>query len=181
MKAVCDSVLERLALGEPLAELAEHVAACPRCARAVALPGLIARTHNQADAGLGFAARMTAGAQQRLASRRRQRVAITLATSVAVAAAAALVLTRPAADPVVDRPALEVPAPERDDHDDRDDRAGDPTPIVIPDDELQQLVDLADTRRARQVSAPWGRIERPLAPYRKLVLGTSRSGKGVTP
>ena len=46
MNATCDAVAERVALGEPLGELREHVATCARCQRLVALPGQLGATRH---------------------------------------------------------------------------------------------------------------------------------------
>ncbi|MGE5185240.1 MAG: hypothetical protein ACM31C_24390 [Acidobacteriota bacterium] len=170
MSYPCDLVTERVALGEPLGELAEHAASCARCRRLAALPAELGVVHRELDPGLGFTARMTIGAQQRLAARRRhRRVAVGAAAAVAVAAGAVLVVTRSpsreqtaVAPPPHDqpRPAMQ-PQPQPD-------QPGD------SDADLQSLVQLSDTERAMHVSARWDHITKPLAPYRALV-------KGITP
>ena len=66
MMSPCDLVSERIALGEPLAELDEHVSSCTRCQRLVAMPAQLGATRHSVDPGLGFSARMTVGAQHRL-------------------------------------------------------------------------------------------------------------------
>jgi hypothetical protein len=166
----CRSVAERVVLEEPLAELAAHVATCSRCRRLVAMPDQLANRPRAAlDPGLGFSARMTAAAQQRIAIRRRRRIATTLAATVAACAVGVFVVTRPANESrpqpaaMIHRSTPATPAtppPEQ--------------PVAIEDSDLADLMRLADTRHARRASAPWGRIQKPLAPYRKLV-------KGVTP
>ena len=160
----CSTVAERVVLEEPLAEFAEHVATCSRCRRLVAMPEQLAgRPRAALDPGLGFTARMTAAAQQRIAIRRRRRVVATLAATVAACAVGVFVVTRPQYEPEPHpAAALEQPIQAVD------------QPVVIEDSDLADLVRLADTRRARRASAPWGRIQKPLAPYIKLV-------KGVTP
>jgi hypothetical protein len=46
------------------------------------------------------------------------------------------------------------------------------TPVPVGNAELLELVNLADTKRAlRNTKAPWGRIQKPLRPYVKLVKG----------
>src|SRR5205823_3266558 len=55
----CDVVAERVALGEPLGDAAEHAERCPKCRRLVALPAELGATHRELDPGLGFSARMT--------------------------------------------------------------------------------------------------------------------------
>ena len=75
MKSPCDIVAERIALGEPLGDQAEHAAACASCRTLAALPTEIGAMRTEADPGLGFSARMTAGAQHRITIRRRRRKA----------------------------------------------------------------------------------------------------------
>jgi len=82
MKEVCDTVAERIALGEPLGDAAEHAATCARCRRLAALGTELGATHSEADPGIGFAARVTAGAQKRIVVRRRRRIAATLAAGI---------------------------------------------------------------------------------------------------
>jgi hypothetical protein len=161
---MCESVTERVALGEPLGELRAHVEQCSRCKRTIAMPSRIAAAAERPDPGLGFAARMTIGAQNKLVVRRRRRIVGTAGASMAVAALAAFVFTRspssttttPDRDPAVtpNRPVVEVE-----------------TPIAVDNDDLVHLVNLADTKRAARESARWGRIRKPLAPYVQLVKG----------
>ncbi|MEO8700517.1 MAG: hypothetical protein ABI867_10760 [Kofleriaceae bacterium] len=167
MKAVCKSVTERIALGEPLGELGEHVATCEDCTAIVAMPDKLVASRHPVDPGLGFSARMTVGAQHRITARRRQRLAATLAATVAASVVGVVMLTRSPDDPASEsreRPALRDP---------KQDKQEDP-PVAAEPSDLATLVRFADTRRARRASAPWGRIQKPLAPYMKLV-------KGVTP
>ncbi len=164
MNAECETVTERIALGEPLGELRDHVATCARCERVMAMPTRIAAATERHDPGLGFAARMTIGAQNKLVVRRRRRVAATAGVSVAAAALAVFVLTRsstpaePTRDPAVAKnpPVVEIEKP-----------------IAATNDDLVQLVNLADTKRAARASASWGRIRKPLAPYIQLVKGVA--------
>lgn len=173
MNAGCETVAERIALGEPLGDLAAHVASCRRCKRIVALPSRIATATAvgrgsavPSDPGLGFSARMTIGAQHRLVVRRRRRIATGTIGGVAVAAMAVFALTRsstpapPAEDP--QRAALENPT-----------KIEIEPPIAATDSELAGLVRLADTKRAARASASWGRIRKPLAPYIQLVKGVA--------
>ncbi len=164
MNAQCESVTERIALGEPLGELRDHVTTCARCERVLAMPSRIAAATERPDPGLGFAARMTIGAQNKLVIRRRRRIAGTVGGSVAAAALAAFVLTRSPSTTEPDRKniAVENPNPRVDEK-----------PIAANNDELLHLVDLADTKRAARASASWGRIRKPLAPYIQLVKGVA--------
>lgn len=171
MMLPCDSVAERVALGEPLAELAEHAASCDRCQRLLALPAQLGAARHAIDPGLGFTARMTLGAQQRLAARRQRRIATGVAGTLAAAAVAVFVVTRtPAQRAQVsvesERPLVDTPRPVE--------PPTDQPPVQLDDAELEALVRLSDTRRSRRLSADWGRIQKPLAPYMQLV-------KGVTP
>lgn len=164
MNAVCDSVVERVALGEPLGELSEHVAGCTRCQQVVALTTKLGGTHTPVDPGLGFAARMTAGAQHRLGVRRRQRLTATLAGTVAVGALGVFLVTRsPATTEPSHQPAIARPEPE-------------PEPSLeqpLEDEALESLLHLAKGARHPYESAPWGRIQKPLVPYVKLVKGVA--------
>ena len=157
MTSQCDAVAERLALGESLDPLADHVASCAACTRLVEMPRRIGAARQEIDPGLGFSARMTAGAQHRIAVRRRRRVAAGLAATVAAGTLGVFVLTRQPSEPL---PAVGFPQPVAEE----DVR---PTPAAA--DDLETLVNLADTGRSVRMSANWRALERPLAGYRKLV------------
>ena len=183
MTSICDAVAERVALGESLGELADHGATCERCRRVIALPAQLGAVHRDVDPGLGFTARMTAGAQHRLVVRRRRRIAAGLATSVAAGVVGVVVMMR-APEAPVSRVATETqlaptPTPTASDPELRQDLAEelseDPWAPARPldDAELQLLVDLADVDRSLRVSARWRRIEKPVSPYRLLINGVS--------
>jgi hypothetical protein len=159
----CDLVAERIALGDPLAELAEHAATCARCRRVAALPGALGASRRRADPGLGFSARITAGAQQRLVVRRRRRVAVGLAGVVAAAAAVVVVVTHQPEPQAVAIDIPQLPQPAVAPAQDRVHREIDP--------DVKALVHLAHVDRASRVAAHWGRIEKPLAPYKALLEG----------
>ncbi len=89
----CDEVVERIALGEPVGE-ADHVAECEQCQRTLAVASRLGALHDARDPGLGFSARIVAGAQHRLTVRRRRRVAGGLAAMVATAAVGVFVTAR---------------------------------------------------------------------------------------
>lgn len=155
----CDTVAERIALGEPLGDLAGHAATCERCSAIADMPGKLGATHHEIDPGLGFTARMTIGAQHRIAQRRRRRVAAALGTTVAAGVVAVFFLTRtPAADAPTSTASTET-------------QVVDPTLEPATDAELKALVDLADVNRSAHLSANWRRIKKPLSPYRKLLQG----------
>lgn len=173
--STCDRVAERIALGEPLGEMGEHAATCERCKRLVALPVELGVTRRDADPGLGFSARMTAGAQHRIVVRRRRRIAAAAAAAVAATSLGVFAFTRPSAEhpTVADTPAQHdtptaatstQPDPwETQNPDERDD----------VDDDVRALVQLANTDRSLHLSADWGHISQPLAPYRTLLRGVS--------
>jgi len=164
MKQACDIVAERVALGEPLGDAAEHAASCPRCRRVAALPRELGATHSEADPGIGFAARVTAGAQKRIVVRHRRRVAATVAAGLCATALGVVFLTRdgsPIGDAPHDTAATKTPTPPA------------PEPPKV-DEDVAYLVHLARVDRASHASARWHRIEKPLAPYKHLI-------KGVTP
>jgi hypothetical protein len=174
MSSTCDQVAERIALGEQLGEAGEHAATCERCQRLVALPVELGATHRDVDPGLGFSARMTAGAQQRIVVRRRRRIAGMAAAAVAVATLGVFALTRePELEKVVETPTRDdrqLPAtqPSQDDPWDPNREADEDD-----DEDVRALVQLANTERSSKLSADWGRISQPLAPYRSLLRGVS--------
>ena len=153
----CDTVAERIALGEPLAELDEHVSSCARCQRVVAMPGQLGATRHSVDVGLGFSARMTVGAQHRLVVRRRRRIAAGLAATVAAGMIGVFAITR---EPESEIAQLQPAVAERLPTDET---------TLFDDGEVQFLVEIADTKRSSRLSAHWARIQRPLAPYKQLV------------
>jgi hypothetical protein len=154
----CELVAERVALGEPLAELDEHVSSCDRCQRLVAMPAALGATKHAVDPGLGFSARMTVGAQHRIGVRRRRRLAAGLAATVAAGTLGVLVFTR---EPAVQ----EAPKPEVATNPHADEQ---PT-VTLDEDNAKSLVELADTKKSSRLSAHWARIQRPLKPYKRLV------------
>jgi hypothetical protein len=172
MKTLCDTVAERIALGEPLGDLADHAASCASCRRIAALPTELGEAHREADPGLGFSARMTAGAQQRITVRRRRRIAATLAATVATGVLGVFVVTRePKTPTVAETPTHQpAPAPATDPKDHKD-------PWQNPkqdnaDDDVKALLRMASIETSHHhFKARWKDIERPLAPYRALVQG----------
>jgi hypothetical protein len=160
MTTTCQTVAERVALGEPLAELAEHVADCTSCQQLVAMTGKLGAARHAVDPGLGFSARMTVGAQHRLVVRRRRRIAGSLAAITAASVLGVFVVTRSPVDANKNSQAgVDDPHPTNE------------TPVALDEGELKSLVQLADTQHAARASAPWKKIQRPLAPYKKLVKG----------
>jgi hypothetical protein len=166
--SVCDRVAERVALGEPLDDLAEHAAGCAGCQGLIAVSSQLGATRHAVDPGLGFSARMTVGAQHRLAVRRRRRLAAGLAATVATGALGLLFVAHtPAESPrgPVATPMPPAPTMQRD-----VEREAPP----VTDADLAELVQLADVDRSSHLSANWKTIKKPLAAYKKLL-------KGVTP
>jgi len=166
----CDQVAERVALGESLGELAEHAESCTGCRGLVAMSSKLGAIHHAVDPGLGFTARMTVGAQHRIAIRGRRKLAAGLAAAVASGAFGVFIVTRSPDEPSRlashdPAPTLAPPTPDRDQP---------PVAAEAEDDELAALAQLADVDRASRLSARWSHIKKPLAPYRKLI-------KGVTP
>ena len=166
----CDQVAERVALGEPLGDMGEHAATCERCKRLVALPVELGATHREADPGLGFSARMTAGAQHRIGVRRRQRIAGGLAAAVAATTLCVFALTRQhSQEPTIaTTPAPTTPQPAIQ-KDDPWDTNNEPTTDEQGDEDVQSLVQLANTDRAMRLSADWESIQEPLSPYDRLL------------
>ncbi len=153
----CETAAERIALGESLGDLAEHATTCERCKLVVGMPQRLGATRHQVDPGLGFAARMTIGAQQRIQTRRRRRVAAAMGSSVAAGLVAVLFLTR-SAGPDQPKPLAEDPRTQ-------------PVAEQATEAELKALVNLADVERSAHLSANWRQIKKPLSPYRKLLQG----------
>lgn len=167
----CDVVAERVALGEPLGDMADHAASCPRCRQLAALPTEIGVVHGEADPGIGFTARMTAGAQHRFSVRRRRRIAAGLATAVAATTLGVFIVTREPAK------AKEVATQERNpptlpaQDSNRNDPWNPDQEQASDDDDLASLVYFADTDRAAAYTANWKEIAAPLRPYRAVVEG----------
>jgi hypothetical protein len=157
MTSQCDAVAERLALGEPLDSLADHVASCGGCTRLVEMPRRIGAARQELDPGLGFSARMTAGAQHRIAVRRRRRVTAGLAAAMAAGALGVLVFTRQADAPASTAAIARQPLAEE------------PRPAAAEEADVDLLVNLADTERSLRLSASWRALEEPLGAYRRLV------------
>jgi len=170
----CDKVAERVALGQPLGDVAEHAASCARCRRLAALPAELGAAKSEADPGLGFTARLTAGVQQRLVSRRRRRLAGGLAATLAAAAVVMIVVARqPEPRYAFELPALPKPAVrlEHDPWQDPQPEPARPTPSDEADPDVRTLVHFARYEHAAPTRAHWTRIEKPLAAYRTLFEG----------
>jgi hypothetical protein len=167
-ESICDQVAERLALGEPLGDLSEHVSGCASCQGLVTVSGRLAATHHAVDPGLGFSARMTVGAQHRIGVRRRRRLAAGLAVSVATGMFGVFLVAHHPGGPDAPQPSVRHQPLERD-------RRPEPEPLEpatpATDDDLAALAQLADVDHASRLSADWHHIEKPLAPYKKLVKG----------
>jgi hypothetical protein len=160
---VCEQVAERVALGESLGDLSEHVTTCASCQRLVAVSSRLGATHHAVDPGLGFSARMTVGAQHRIAVRRRRRLAAGLAATVATGAFGVFFVTRTPPEPASSI-AIQIPKLPTTDTPDRE-------APQAEDAELAALVQLADVDRSSRLSARWSHIKKPLAPYKKLLKG----------
>ncbi len=156
----CETVAERVALGDSLGELAGHVTTCERCKLVVDMPGKLGATKHEVDPGLGFAARMTIGARHRIATRRRRRVAAALGSTVAAGLLGVFFLTRTPATTTSTETTASTET-----------QVVDPTLEPATEDELKALVDLADVERSARLSANWRQIKKPLSPYRKLLQG----------
>ncbi len=159
----CTLVADSLVSGAPLSEGDRaHVATCADCAALTALPGMIAATALVPEPGLGFASRITAGARERLARRRRHRVVgLSLATAVAAGTAVAVTQRDPAPAPAVTEVAHRDPA------------GSDPTPpdadADLDDAELRDLVRRASFDQAMDSPVDWADLEAPLQHYRAVL------------
>jgi hypothetical protein len=173
-QSMCDHVAERLALGEELGELAEHAATCASCQGLVAVSGRLGATRHAVDPGLGFSARMTVGAQHRLAVRRRHRFTAGLAATVATGMFGVFIVAH---NPSTTEPTTALPAPARSEPprhapnpwDDAKPSEADQSDPALSD--LAQLAQSGDYAHAMDVGSHWGRIKKPLAPYKKLLKG----------
>jgi hypothetical protein len=189
MTPPCDVVAERLALGEPMAELAQHADDCPRCQGLLSVQrALTTSSRGDATPAHGFASRMTVAANQRLVVRHRRRVAGYAMLSAAVAAMVTFVIVR---EPDRASPPIAATTPERPDPANPEDPADvpdpwrDPNPAETPDeapgpdepveellehdDDAYALYILAETAGAR-LSADWERIEdQPMRAYERLL------------
>jgi hypothetical protein len=163
MKTSCDGVTERVALGEPLGDLAEHAATCARCQRLAALPTEVGAAHPASDPADGFSARITAGAQRRIVVRRRRRIGLALASVAAATAMVAFAVTRRSEHE-------QLPATASHDKDPA------PEPPPPPTDDLSAERDLVYLTRAASThaAARWHHIERSLSPYRIVFKGVSK-------
>lgn len=168
--STCETVAERVALGEPLGELATHATECARCRALVALPvELGAASRREVEPGAGFSSRIAAGAQRRIGQRRRRRAVLASAAIAVTAAASLAVIVRgPNAtrqDDAVDDSAPSVTAPAA--------LAIQAQPVSTGNDDsdARTLLHFAHYERASHASAHWARISKPLAPYRQLVAG----------
>jgi hypothetical protein len=153
----CEIVAERVALGEALGEHAEHARSCERCQELVAVADKLGATHHAIDPGLGFSARMTVGAQQRIATRRRRRIVTTAGVTAAAAIAMVFVVMRPTdqkPEPVVAINPI-----------------GSDAPIEPAIDTADLRLLLTDTDQAARTGADWKHITTPLRPYKKLLQG----------
>ncbi len=117
MKNLCEQFADAVVTGEATNHFTVHVNTCARCqglARTAAALDAATGTGQlraaNAEPGLGFTARMTVGAQHRVAQRRRHRYMLTGAGGLAAAAAvtALLISQRAAVTPV--QPAANVPS-----------------------------------------------------------------------
>ncbi len=149
MMSPCDVVAERLALDEPLAELAQHADDCPRCQGLLAVQRSLSQsTSRRGDPtpAHGFASRMTVAANQRLVVRQRRRVVGYAALSAAAAAMVTFLVVRQpdpqqpapvaASQPRLDE-AAELPDPWKD-----GERPAQPSEIEAPDESPDEAAEL---------------------------------------
>jgi hypothetical protein len=168
----CEVLTERLALGEPLGDVEEHVATCPACSRLIALPRLVAAAAHAAEPNPGFAIRTAAGARAMIVTRRRKRIAGNAIAAVAAVVVGVWALRTPI-QPSQTLPAMHsAPAPlEPIRNTDRnlDD-------ISLTDEEIgAELGRISDFDRAIAPSPVWSDVEAPLHGYRLIVTqGASR-------
>jgi hypothetical protein len=171
MTPTCERTQRALVAGEPLAgELARHAETCRDCAAvagtALRLRTVLGRTAVALPADAGLVARVSAGAERRLA-RRGWRVA---ALSGAVATAAALVLWLGGAARAREvLPAAEMASAMMRAIDGLRVPPEDAVPVEPED--VMQLVLLSDVDMGLGLSARWDLIEEPIDEYRELAPG----------
>ena len=176
MKSPCETVTERLAVGEPLTEdESAHAARCVDCARLARVPRLLAAAAEDPEPNPGFAARMQIGARARITARRRNRIMLTSLAAAAVVATGTFAMTRP--DQEVAPGAMRAleeqePRPRPPAPDEIERAATEPEKIAL------DLVRVADVDRSLDGEAPWNDITHSLVPYRAL-LAREGAGKGA--
>lgn len=169
----CDEVTERLALGEPLGDVEDHVATCPACSRLVGLPRLVAASAHAAEPNPGFVIRSTAGARTLMVRRRRNRIIGNGIAAAAVLVLAVWAVRSPIAGGKHKQPSQQVQVPWRN-----------PEPINVPDPTLltpvtndvigNELETISNFDRVMAPSRQWNAAQAPLSRYRIVVQGASR-------
>jgi hypothetical protein len=169
----CDEVTERLALGEPLGDVEDHVATCPACSRLVGLPRLVAASAHAAEPNPGFVIRSTAGARTLLVRRRRNRI---IGNGVAAAAVLALAVwaVRSPIGGVKQNPLL--PQASMPSHNPEPINTPNPTLLTpVTNDVIgTELKTISNFDRVMAPSRQWNAAQRPLSRYRIVVQGASR-------
>jgi hypothetical protein len=168
----CDVVIERLALGEPIGDVEDHVATCPACSRLIALPRLVAASAHAAEPNPGFAIRTAAGARAKLVTRRRNRIATNAIAAIAAVALGVWALRTPI-EPTLQMQGMHTaPSPLEPIH--NSDRT--PDDLTLTDEEIgAELGRISDFDRVLAPSPRWDDAEAPLHGYRLIVTqGASR-------
>jgi len=162
----CNLIAESLVMGEPLSDGDRaHVETCPECTALVAMPGRISAATAAPEPGPGFSARMTVGARERLATRRRQRV-VGFGFAALAAAGLTFYVTQRASSSRSSHPVptagTDSPSPDPD----RPAGGSDLDPPLddapVSDQEVRELLRMSSLERAMQPVAPWDEIEAPL-------------------
>jgi hypothetical protein len=168
----CDEVTERLALGEPLGDVEDHVATCPACSRLIALPRLVAASAHAAEPNPGFAIRSTAGARTLLVRRRRNRIIGNGVAAAAVIVLAVWAVRSPAAKIVSKQQSGVSTLP----HNPEPVHANDPTLVTPVTDQVmsRELRTISNFDRVMAPSRQWNDATAPLSRYRFVVQGASR-------
>jgi len=170
----CDEVTERLALGEPLGDVEDHVATCPACSRLVGLPRLVAASAHAAEPNPGFVIRSTAGARTLLVRRRRNRIIGNGIAAAAVLALAVWAVKSPIGGTTKQQQLL--PGMTQLPHNPEPMNVPSPTLLTpVTDDVIgTELKTISNFDRVMAPSRQWNKAQTPLSRYRIVVQGASR-------
>lgn len=163
----CSLVAGAVATGAPLTDAErEHLNGCPDCAALVAMPSALARSARGVEPGVGFSARMQVGARQRITRRHRRRVTVSVLGALAAAVVIFFGVQRATR---VERANLALQP------------LGAQTTTPVESARIRDLLDNARFDRAMAPAADWRAIEKPLRPYRAVLVQSRHRSAGEAP